>query len=64
MTQTGQLLTREEVADYLGVPRRTLDSWAYRGGGPPFFKVGRHTRYRIEDIVAWLEDRRQEVAAP
>ena len=64
MTQTGQLLTREEVADYLGVPRRTLDSWAYRGGGPPFFKVGRHTRYRIEEVGAWLEERRQEVVAP
>lgn len=48
--------TAEEVADYLGVPVATLYAWRYQGGrGPKSSKVGRHLRYRWEDVEAWLE---------
>jgi excisionase family DNA binding protein len=44
-----------EVAEYLGVPRRTLDQWRHRGKGPRFSKVGRHVRYRWADVERWLD---------
>ncbi len=43
------------TAAFLGVPEGTLDQWSYRGIGPPFSKVGRHRRYRQQDVDAWLK---------
>lgn len=58
-----RLLTRAEAADLLRVPPKTLAAWAYRGDGPPFYKVGRHAMYRPDDVAAWLETRRVGGAA-
>jgi excisionase family DNA binding protein len=46
------------VAEYLGVPVRTLDQWAYRKVGPPFMKIGRHRRYEWNAVQAWAESQR------
>ena len=51
-----RLLTVAEVADWLGVPVRTVYEWRYRGGGPRGYKVGRHARYRREHVEQWLEE--------
>ena len=61
------LLSPEEVARYLGLPVKTLFQWRYKGVGPRALRVGRHLRYRADDVEAWLErvgdpDRRGEVA--
>lgn len=53
--RTDRLATREEVADYLGVPRGTLTQWAYKRVGPPYKIIGRHARYRWADVERWLE---------
>lgn len=50
------LMNRAEVARYLGVPDRTLDTWRRRRSGPPAMKVGRHLRWRLEDVDRWLAD--------
>lgn len=50
-----KLLDPKEVADLLGVPQRTLDQWVYLSKGPSFLKIGRHRRYRPEDVEAWLD---------
>lgn len=52
-------MSRREVAAYLRVPEATLARWAYESKGPSFFRVGRHTRYRFEDVIAWLEKNRR-----
>jgi excisionase family DNA binding protein len=52
------LLSIQEVADYLGVPHRTLYAWRHRGKGPPAIRVGGHLRYKPEDVEAWLEHQR------
>lgn len=52
------LATRAEVADYLRVPLRTLEQWACKGRGPAYTRVGRHVRYRWEDVEAWLDAQR------
>jgi excisionase family DNA binding protein len=55
---TEPLLSRAEAAAYLGVSPRVLDGWAYKNEGPPYFKVGRHTRYDRADLLRWLAARR------
>ena len=52
------LITTEQLARYLRVPVTTLYTWRKRGTGPPGYRVGRHTRYRVEDVIAWLEERK------
>ena len=49
--------TSAEVAAYLRVSERTLDDWAYRGGGPEFSHVGQQRRYRWEDVERYLAER-------
>jgi hypothetical protein len=61
------LIDSDELAIYLDVQRATLDTWASRGGGPPFHKIGIHRRYAPADVKEWLRTRRhadkQEPAA-
>lgn len=45
-----------EVAEHLGVPQKTLAQWRWLGTGPRWSKVGRHVRYRWEDIEAWIDE--------
>jgi excisionase family DNA binding protein len=51
------LLSTEEVARILVVPVNTLYCWRYKGTGPKAIRVGKHLRYRLSDVLAWLEDR-------
>jgi excisionase family DNA binding protein len=52
----GGLLTAEQVARMLGVPK----SWVYeqsRLGHIPTVNLGRYRRYRAEAITQWIEAR-------
>ena len=55
------LLSPEELASLLGVPLSTIYGWRSRRQGPTGFRVGRHVRYSLEDVHAWLESRRDTV---
>jgi excisionase family DNA binding protein len=57
MKSLDQLLTVEDLANYLDVPVATIYSWRYRHQGPPGFRVGRHLRFRWSDVERWIEDR-------
>ena len=51
-----RLWTPEEVSTYLGgIPVSTLYQWRYKGIGPKSRRVGRHLRYRPEDVRVWVE---------
>ena len=54
------LLTRKEVAAYLGLSPKTLDlHGATRYQDLPFFKVGSRAMYRLDDVLAFVEGRRK-----
>ena len=57
MTGRRALATTAEVAAYLRVSERTLEDWAYRGGGPEFSHVGQQRRYRWEEVERYLRER-------
>lgn len=46
------------AARVIGLDHRTLEQWRYQGKGPAYLKVGRHVRYRPDDLDAWLQERR------
>jgi len=48
------ILTVEELHDYLKIPKPTLYALA-QGGRIPAAKVGKHWRFRRSDIDAWLK---------
>ena len=54
-----RMWTVQDVADFLGVPVRTLYEWRVKGYGPEGIKVGRHVRYFSEDVYAWVQSQRQ-----
>ncbi len=53
---TNRLLKPEEVAEILGVPVATLYGWRYRQKGPKGLRVGRHLRYRAEDVERFISN--------
>ena len=46
-----------ETAEYLGIPESTLHQLNYKGTGPRSYKIGRHRKYRPDDVMAWCEER-------
>jgi excisionase family DNA binding protein len=55
-----RLLSRNEAAHLLGVPAKSLAAWAYTGRGPAYYRVGKHSRYRMADLEQWLAEQRVE----
>ena len=51
-----RLWTVQDVAEYLGVPVATLYAWRTRGYGPKGNRVGKHVRYKPEQVVAWFDE--------
>lgn len=57
MCADSTLMRPHETAATLQVSIRTLEYWRAHGDGPKFVRVGRHVRYRLDDISAWLDER-------
>ena len=51
------LVPPEGAAERLGLQPSTLANLRWRGGGPPYLKVGGRVRYRLTDLAAWLDTR-------
>jgi predicted DNA-binding transcriptional regulator AlpA len=65
-TETAEpLLGPGDVSALLGLPVATLANWRCAGKGPPFLRVGRHVRYRRQDVETWVDAqvRHQETVA-
>ena len=51
-----ELLTIDEAAAWLRVPVWTLRKWRTQGTGPGVAKVGKHLRYREEELRRWVQE--------
>ncbi len=60
MHRPDQLLTVEDLATYVDVPVATIYAWRYRRQGPPGFRVGRHLRFRRDDVERWIAEKLAE----
>ncbi len=55
-----QMIDETATAKLLGVSKRTLQGWRWRGGGPPFLRIGmRAIRYDPCALRAWIEEQRR-----
>ena len=50
-----KLWSINDVAEFLGVPVKTIYQWRTKNYGPPGRRVGRYVRYREADVVAWFD---------
>jgi excisionase family DNA binding protein len=50
-----ELLTIDDVAALLKVPKSTLYQWSYQGEGPPVVRIGRHLRYPRDLLDDWID---------
>lgn len=55
-----RLLSRDEVEAFFGIPKRFLELAAGKRNGPIFVKIGRLTRYRAQDVEAWISKNRYD----
>ncbi|WP_227820087.1 helix-turn-helix transcriptional regulator [Agromyces aureus] len=55
-----QLLDIGELASYLGVPISTIYDWRTRGKGPAAYRFGKHLKFAISDVRAWVAEQREQ----
>ncbi len=55
-----ELLTSEEVAQLLKVPKATVYKWVYQRK-IPHVKVGKHLRFVKAELLEWIEEQRREM---
>ena len=59
-----RLVSPSQVARFLAVEVETLDGWRRRGVGPPWYRLGRVIRYRLNEVEDWIHKSRSQVANP
>ena len=50
-----RLMNQRDLAQYIGKSTAWCERARWAGEGPHFIKLGRHVRYRADDVMAWLE---------
>ena len=50
-----QYLTEKEASKLLRISTNTLRNWRWKGGGPPFVKIGRSILYDSTDLKAFVD---------
>ena len=48
------------AADITGLAARTLEDLRYRGGGPPYYRLGpRKVVYNVGELLVWMQSKRR-----
>ena len=63
MTHDDVWLTREAVAEYLGVTKKTIHQWMNRLEFPSY-QLGRTRRFKKSEVDAWLAEHRDVKKQP
>lgn len=50
-----RLMDQRDLAAYLGKSTAWCERARWAGEGPRFIKLGRHVRYRADDVLEWIE---------
>ena len=56
MMETTKLLTTEQLSNYLQVTTQTVKLWRNEDM-PVYIKSGRTLRYKLDDVIEWLNNR-------
>jgi len=53
-----QFLTELEVSQMTKIALPTLRNHRFRGMGIPYYKIGKSVRYRLQDVLDYMESKR------
>lgn len=60
-----QLITIDELAAWLQIPKATIYARRHRGESmPPAIIIGNHLRWATDVVVAWLEGQSETASRP
>lgn len=54
-----RLLSIEELAAYLGIPKQSIYDWRVDGRGPRAYRLGKRLRFAVADVRDWVETQRE-----
>ncbi len=57
--RTRSAAEHRDLAEYLGVPVTTIYDWRVEGKGPCGIRVGRHVKFTVSDVLAWIAEQRE-----
>ena len=58
-----EFISPKQLASELDVPISTTYRWNTEGTGPTIYRIGKHVRYRRDDVDAWLAGKADQQAA-
>lgn len=58
-----RLMDQKELAAYLGKSTAWCERARWAGQGPRFVKLGRHVRYRADEVMKWIEENSRTIAS-
>ena len=53
-----------ELASYLGLPVSTVYDWRVYGKGPVAYRFGKHLKFAVSDVQAWVAEQRELAKHP
>ena len=53
------LMDVSELASYLGLPISTVYDWRVHGKGPIAYRFGKHLKFAVSDVRAWMAEQRE-----
>ena len=60
MNNQVKYITEKEVSEITGRALSTLRNERFLGKGIPYIKIGKSVRYRLDDVIEFMESRRIE----
>ena len=60
MEKLPQYLTEKQVSESTGLSQKTLSQHRWKSAGLPYSKFGRSIRYKLDDVLAFMEAGRVE----
>jgi hypothetical protein len=60
MEKLPQYLTEKQVSESTGLSQKTLSQHRWKSTGLPYSKFGRSIRYKLDDVLAFMEAGRVE----
>jgi excisionase family DNA binding protein len=58
------LMDVAELASYLGIPLSTVYDWRVHGKGPTAHWFGKHLKFAVSDVRAWIAEQREPSNQP
>jgi len=54
-----RMMRQKDVAAMLDMAESWVEQIRLRGGGPVYHKFGKNVRYRVEDVLTWVDGQRR-----